>query len=114
MRTPKPLEAWDTAVTAYLTNRRALGRRFDKEEYTLELPTLQICAVPDAGCTVCLWEARKRNSTYHRSPRSAKDMAASPPTMKWSSTLMSTSCRACFSACVSSSSARLGSARPDG
>ena len=36
MRTPKPLEAWDTAVTAYLTNRRALGRRFDKEEYTLD------------------------------------------------------------------------------
>jgi len=36
MRTRKPLAAWDAAITAYLTNRRALGRLFDKEEYTLD------------------------------------------------------------------------------
>ena len=35
MSTRNPLAAWDAAVTAYLTNRRALGRVYEKEEYTL-------------------------------------------------------------------------------
>jgi integrase/recombinase XerD len=35
MRTHNPLTAWDAAVTAYLANRRALGRMYEKEEYTL-------------------------------------------------------------------------------
>lgn len=35
MSTRNPLAAWDAAVSAYLTNRRALGRTYQKEEYTL-------------------------------------------------------------------------------
>lgn len=35
MRTPNPLATWDAAVTAYLASRRALGRNYEKEEYTL-------------------------------------------------------------------------------
>ena len=31
------LAAWDTAMAAYLANRRALGRAYEKEEYTLNL-----------------------------------------------------------------------------
>ncbi len=54
-----------------------------------------------------------RRSRY-RSPRSANDTVRVPATMKWSSILMSTSASACLSVCVSSSSARLGSATPDG
>ena len=34
MPTRNPLAAWDAAVTAYLTNRRALGRMYENEEYT--------------------------------------------------------------------------------
>ena len=30
MSTRNPLAAWDAAVTAYLTNRRALGRVYKK------------------------------------------------------------------------------------
>ena len=37
MPTRKPLTAWDAAVTSYLASRRALGRSFAKEEYTLDL-----------------------------------------------------------------------------
>ena len=37
MRTPKPLAAWDAAITSYLASRRALGRSYAKEEYTLHL-----------------------------------------------------------------------------
>ena len=37
MPTRKPLAAWDAAVTSYLASRRALGRSFAKEEYTLDL-----------------------------------------------------------------------------
>ena len=47
-------------------------------------------------------------------PRSAKEMTRLPATMKWSSVRMSTSASACFSATVSSSSAREGSATPLG
>lgn len=36
MSTRNPLAAWDAAVTAYLHNRHALGRTYDKEEYTLK------------------------------------------------------------------------------
>lgn len=35
MSTRNPLAAWDAAVKAYLANRRALGRIYQKEEYTL-------------------------------------------------------------------------------
>lgn len=35
MSTRNPLAAWDAAVKAYLANRRALGRVYEKEEYTL-------------------------------------------------------------------------------
>jgi integrase len=35
MHTRNPLAVWDGAVTAYLANRRALGRTYEKEEYTL-------------------------------------------------------------------------------
>ena len=35
MSTRNPLAAWDAAVKAYLANRRALGRTYEKEEYTL-------------------------------------------------------------------------------
>ena len=35
MSTRNPLAAWDAAVKAYLANRRALGRIYEKEEYTL-------------------------------------------------------------------------------
>lgn len=35
MSTRNLLVAWDAAVTAYLTSRRALGRLYEKEEYTL-------------------------------------------------------------------------------
>ena len=31
----KPLAAWDTAVAAYLANRRALGRAYENDEYSL-------------------------------------------------------------------------------
>lgn len=31
----KPLSRWDEAVSAYLTNRRALGRRYRREERIL-------------------------------------------------------------------------------
>lgn len=31
----KPLAAWDAAVSAYLANRRALGRTYENDEYTL-------------------------------------------------------------------------------
>jgi integrase/recombinase XerD len=37
MGTRKPLAAWDAAVTSYLASRRALGRSYAKEEYTLHL-----------------------------------------------------------------------------
>ena len=37
MSTPNPLAAWDAAITAYLANRRALGRSYEKEEYMLNL-----------------------------------------------------------------------------
>ena len=30
-----PLAAWDAAISAYLANRRALGRTYENEEYTL-------------------------------------------------------------------------------
>ena len=36
MRTRNPPAAWDDAVAAYLENRRALGRLYQKEEYTLD------------------------------------------------------------------------------
>jgi integrase/recombinase XerD len=36
MTTRSPLAAWDAAVAGYLTNRRALGRSYEKEEYTLD------------------------------------------------------------------------------
>jgi len=35
MRTRKSLVAWDAAVTAYLANRRALGRTYENDEYSL-------------------------------------------------------------------------------
>ena len=35
MSTRNHLAAWDSAVATYLTNRRALGRIYEKEEYTL-------------------------------------------------------------------------------
>lgn len=35
MRTRNPLAAWDAAVTAYLANRRALGRTYENDEYSL-------------------------------------------------------------------------------
>ena len=35
MSTRNPLAAWDAAVKTYLANRRALGRIYEKEEYTL-------------------------------------------------------------------------------
>ena len=35
MSTRNPQAAWDSAVATYLTNRRALGRIYEKEEYTL-------------------------------------------------------------------------------
>ena len=35
MSNRNPLAAWDAAVTAYLTNRRALGRTYSNEEYVL-------------------------------------------------------------------------------
>jgi integrase len=35
MTTCKPLSRWDDAVSAYLTNRRALGRRYRREERML-------------------------------------------------------------------------------
>ena len=35
MSTRNPLVAWDAAVKTYLANRRALGRTYEKEEYTL-------------------------------------------------------------------------------
>ncbi|MPZ45562.1 MAG: tyrosine-type recombinase/integrase [Betaproteobacteria bacterium] len=37
MGTRKPLVAWDAAVASYLASRRALGRSYAKEEYTLHL-----------------------------------------------------------------------------
>lgn len=36
MSKPNPLAPWDTAVGGYLANRRALGRTYEKEEYTLD------------------------------------------------------------------------------
>lgn len=35
MRTRNPLAAWDVAVAAYLANRRALGRTYENDEYSL-------------------------------------------------------------------------------
>ena len=35
MSTRNPLARWDAAVAPYLANRRALGRSYEKEEYTL-------------------------------------------------------------------------------
>jgi integrase/recombinase XerD len=35
MRTRDSLAAWDAAVTAYLANRRALGRTYENDEYSL-------------------------------------------------------------------------------
>src|SRR5688572_8673826 len=51
---------------------------------------------------------------YYNNPRSAKEMAWLPAMMKWSSTLTSTSARASRRLRVSSSSAWLGWATPDG
>src|SRR5688572_19320102 len=51
---------------------------------------------------------------YYNNPRSAKDSAWLPATMKWSRTLTSTRARASFSVRVSSSSAWLGWATPEG
>ena len=48
------------------------------------------------------------------SPLSAKDMTMMSATIKWSSTLISTSDNACFSASVNILSDWLGSATPDG
>src|SRR4029453_4628377 len=53
-------------------------------------------------------------SSAHRGPRSANEVIFPPATTKWSSVQMSTSASACLSACVSNSSARDGSATPDG
>src|SRR6266496_1256642 len=47
-------------------------------------------------------------------PRSANDSVLGPATMKWSRTFTSTKASACFRFCVSNSSARLGSATPEG
>ena len=48
------------------------------------------------------------------SPLSAKDTVLVPATTKWSRTLTSTKASACLRFCVSNSSARLGSATPEG
>jgi DNA-directed RNA polymerase specialized sigma24 family protein len=50
----------------------------------------------------------------HTSPRSANEMVSPSPTMMWSSKRMSTSASASLTRWVISSSARLGSAIPDG
>ena len=36
MSKPNPLASWDAVVATYLANRRALGRTYEKEEYTLD------------------------------------------------------------------------------
>ena len=55
----------------------------------------------------------RTTNTYNR-PRSAIDRTPLPATMKWSRTRVSIKANAARSVCVSASSARLGSATPDG
>src|SRR5688572_11779320 len=56
----------------------------------------------------------ERRGFYYNNPRSAKEMAWLPATMKWSSTLTSTRASASRNLRDSSSSAWLGCATPDG
>src|SRR5690348_18142369 len=62
----------------------------------------------------CLANLEYDLDDFHNNPRSANDTTRCPATTKWSSVRMSTRASACFNACVNSSSAREGSATPDG
>ncbi|KAG1477661.1 hypothetical protein G6F53_014296 [Rhizopus delemar] len=50
----------------------------------------------------------------YKPPSSAMETTVAPATIRWSSSLMSTSARACFSCWVKPRSAALASASPDG
>ncbi len=67
-----------------------------------------------AAIRYCETTAGAADRTAQSSPRSAKLVTSAPATTRWSSTRTSTSASAVFSVCVRNSSARLGSAAPDG
>ena len=102
-------------------SRSSHGRAGGRADSDLAAP-LQVGAARshgDVGRGACggayvVRRARVVLSRAQSNPRSANDMVWLPPTIKWSSTLTSTRPSACLSALVSTSSARLGSAKPDG
>src|SRR6267378_2861207 len=79
------------------------------------MATYKLCYVESSRVLAGEVEAPKGlYSTYQSRPHSAKDTVLVPATTKWSRTLTSTKASACLRFCVSNSSARLGSATPEG
>ena len=73
------------------------------------------CSSSGAGSRASSLEATAlQRRRLHSSPRSANETTSPRPTTRWSSTRTSTSASALFSVCVRNSSARDGSAAPDG